>query len=75
MSTRAPLDRPEVCFLDLGDTLVRAHPAWAEVYAKVFPEFGMQMTRAEFDGAFAAAFAIGDASPMVRGAETRARIW
>ncbi len=49
-----------MCFLDLGDTLVRAHPSWAEVYARTFPEFGIDVSRAEFDQAFAAAFAEGE---------------
>lgn len=34
-------ERPEVCFLDLGDTLARAHPSWAAVYENVLHQFGL----------------------------------
>jgi HAD superfamily hydrolase (TIGR01549 family) len=32
---------PEVVFLDVGDTLVRAHPSWAAVYLAVLGDFGV----------------------------------
>jgi len=54
------LSRPDVVFLDLGDTLVRAHPSWAEVYARAFPEFGIDVPRADFERAFSDAFAEGE---------------
>jgi putative hydrolase of the HAD superfamily len=38
---------PEVVFLDVGDTLVRAHPSWAAVYLGVFAEFGIRVEEAE----------------------------
>jgi putative hydrolase of the HAD superfamily len=57
---RPPQPLPDVCFLDLGDTLVRAHPSWAEVYARAFPEFGIEASRADFDRAFSEAFAEGE---------------
>jgi putative hydrolase of the HAD superfamily len=34
---------PEVVFLDVGDTLVRAHPSWAAVYRSVLREFGIRV--------------------------------
>jgi putative hydrolase of the HAD superfamily len=54
------LPRPEVIFLDLGDTLVRAHPSWADVYARTFPEFGIDVTREDFHRAFQDVFAEGE---------------
>ncbi|MBA2487906.1 MAG: HAD-IA family hydrolase [Chloroflexi bacterium] len=41
------LPRPEVVFLDLGDTLIRAHPSWPAVYLSAFPRFGIQASEAE----------------------------
>jgi putative hydrolase of the HAD superfamily len=43
------LPRPDVIFLDLGDTLVRAHPSWADVYRSVFPRFGIEATSADLE--------------------------
>ncbi len=38
----APLDpRPSVVFLDIGDTLIRAHPSWSAVYRRVLAEHGV----------------------------------
>jgi REG-2-like HAD superfamily hydrolase len=34
---------PEVCFLDLGDTLLRAHPSWAAVYRQGLSEWGIDV--------------------------------
>jgi putative hydrolase of the HAD superfamily len=50
------LSRPEVVFLDVGDTLVRADPSWAEVYAIAFPEFGVRVSPDAFHRAMAEAF-------------------
>lgn len=57
MRTPAVLARPDVVFLDLGDTLVRVDPSWAAVYGSVFPEFGITVTDDAFHRAFAAVFA------------------
>lgn len=54
------LPRPEVVFLDLGDTLVRAHPSWADVYARAFPAFGIEVAREDFRRAFEDVFAEGE---------------
>lgn len=54
------MPRPEVVFLDLGDTLVRAHPSWADVYALTFPEFGIQIDPDAFHRAFEEVFAEGE---------------
>jgi putative hydrolase of the HAD superfamily len=43
--------RPEAVFLDLGDTLVRAHPSWASVYLSTFPEFGIEATEEQLEEA------------------------
>jgi REG-2-like HAD superfamily hydrolase len=37
------LSRPEVVFMDLGDTLLRAHPSWAGVYAQGLAERGIEV--------------------------------
>jgi putative hydrolase of the HAD superfamily len=57
MQPRSRLARPDVVFLDLGDTLVRVHPTWAAVYRTVFPEFGISVADDDFHQAFAAVFA------------------
>lgn len=53
-----PASRPEVIFLDLGDTLVRAHPSWAHVYRRVLADFGVSVEetalRAALDHTFGA---------------------
>lgn len=41
------LPRPEVLFLDVGDTLMRADPSWPAVYLSAFPHFGIQTTEVE----------------------------
>jgi putative hydrolase of the HAD superfamily len=42
--TQEPLNPPpDVVFLDVGDTLVRAHPSWAAVYLSVLEEFGIRV--------------------------------
>lgn len=60
MSPDPTLSRPEVIFLDLGDTLVRAHPSWADVYALTFPEFGIRVDPDDFHRAFEEVFAEGE---------------
>jgi putative hydrolase of the HAD superfamily len=35
--------RPQVVFLDVGDTLVRAHPSWAFVYRGVLAQHGIDV--------------------------------
>src|SRR5918999_1813095 len=42
---------PEAVFLDLGDTLVCAHPSWASVYLSTFPEFGIEATEEQIEEA------------------------
>jgi putative hydrolase of the HAD superfamily len=44
---------PDVVFLDVGDTLVRAHPSWSDVYALAFPGFGVEVSMDEFQRAVA----------------------
>ena len=56
---QSPVDRPEVVFLDLGDTLVKPDPSWAEVYATAFDQFDIAVAREDFERAFADAFAEG----------------
>jgi len=38
-----PALRPSVVFLDVGDTLVRAHPSWAGVYLRVLAAHGVHV--------------------------------
>ncbi len=47
---------PEVVFLDVGDTLVRADPSWADVYSSVFPEFDLTFSRDDFHRALSEVF-------------------
>jgi putative hydrolase of the HAD superfamily len=54
------VERPDVVFLDLGDTLVRAHPSWVEVYSQAFPDFGMRVAADDFERAFSEAFEEGE---------------
>ncbi len=48
--------RPSVVFLDLGDTLIRAHPSWSAVYRRVLAEHGVvveaEALRAALDQTF-----------------------
>ena len=34
--------RPRVVFLDVGDTLVRAHPSWAAIYRQGLADCGIE---------------------------------
>jgi len=43
--------RPDVIFLDVGDTLIRAHPSWAGVYRQGLLEFGIDIDEAELERA------------------------
>jgi putative hydrolase of the HAD superfamily len=43
--------RPEVIFLDVGDTLIRAHPSWAGVYRQSLREFGIELTEKDLERA------------------------
>jgi putative hydrolase of the HAD superfamily len=66
----ARLTPPDVVFLDLGDTLVRANPSWADVYQRTFPEFGISVTRDAFRSAFEQVFEEGeDEGPFEASAE------
>ncbi len=42
MTDTAPL-KPKVVFLDVGDTLVRAHPSWAAVYRQGLADCGIEI--------------------------------
>lgn len=46
------LHRPDVIFLDAGDTLIRADPSWAAVYLSAFRDFGIAVTEEELAVAF-----------------------
>jgi putative hydrolase of the HAD superfamily len=43
--------RPEVIFLDVGDTLIRAHPSWAGVYRQGLLEAGIDVTEKDLERA------------------------
>jgi len=43
--------RPEVVFLDVGDTLIRAHPSWAGVYRQGLLEAGIDITEKDLERA------------------------
>lgn len=45
------LARPEVVFLDVGDTLIRAHPSWAAIYRQGLREFGVEVTEKDLERA------------------------
>ena len=47
----ALIDRPEVLFLDVGDTLIRAHPSWAGVYRQGLLETGIDVAEADLERA------------------------
>ena len=48
---RTVLARPEVVFLDVGDTLIRAHPSWAGVYRQGLLEFGIDIAEKDLERA------------------------
>ncbi len=43
--------RPEVIFLDVGDTLIRAHPSWAGVYRQGLLESGIDISEKDLERA------------------------
>jgi putative hydrolase of the HAD superfamily len=43
--------RPEVLFLDVGDTLIRAHPSWAGVYRQGLLEAGFDVAEKDLERA------------------------
>ena len=43
--------RPEVVFLDVGDTLIRAHPSWAGVYRRGLLEAGIDVPEKDLEHA------------------------
>jgi putative hydrolase of the HAD superfamily len=43
--------RPEVLFLDVGDTLIRAHPSWAAVYRQGLLECGIDIAEKDLEHA------------------------
>lgn len=43
--------RPEVVFLDVGDTLIRAHPSWAGVYRQGLLEFDIDISDEDLEHA------------------------
>jgi len=45
------LERPEVLFLDVGDTLIRAHPSWAGVYRQGLLEAGIDVSEKDLERA------------------------
>ncbi|HTS14590.1 MAG TPA: HAD family hydrolase, partial [Candidatus Sulfotelmatobacter sp.] len=53
------IDRPELVTLDLGDTLIRPAPSWAEVYRAATVDAGVTVSRERLAAGFAAALAGG----------------
>jgi len=45
------LDRPDVIFLDVGDTLIRAHPSWAGVYRQGLLEADIDVSEKDLERA------------------------
>jgi putative hydrolase of the HAD superfamily len=43
--------RPDVVFLDVGDTLIRAHPSWAGVYRQGLLEGGIDLSEKDLERA------------------------
>jgi putative hydrolase of the HAD superfamily len=43
--------RPQVVFLDVGDTLIRAHPSWAGVYRQGLVEAGIDISEKDLERA------------------------
>jgi putative hydrolase of the HAD superfamily len=43
--------RPEVIFLDVGDTLIRAHPSWAGIYRQGLLESGIDISEKDLERA------------------------
>jgi putative hydrolase of the HAD superfamily len=51
LESRLRLPRPDVLFLDVGDTLIRAHPSWAGVYRSGLAEAGIEVAEDELETA------------------------
>ena len=51
MTQNAGPARPEVLFLDVGDTLIRAHPSWAGVYRQGLLEAGVDVAEKDLQRA------------------------
>jgi putative hydrolase of the HAD superfamily len=49
--TERHLSLPEVLFLDVGDTLIRAHPSWAGVYRQGLREAGIDVAEKDLERA------------------------
>jgi putative hydrolase of the HAD superfamily len=47
----ATLPRPDVIFLDVGDTLIRAHPSWAAVYRQGLLDEGIDVSEKDLERA------------------------
>jgi REG-2-like HAD superfamily hydrolase len=45
------MNRPKVLFLDVGDTLIRAHPSWAGVYRQGLLEAGVDISEKDLERA------------------------
>ena len=45
------MTRPDVLFLDVGDTLIRAHPSWAGVYRQGLLEAGIDVAEKDLERA------------------------
>ena len=43
--TTARLERPEVIFFDLGDTLIRPEPSWTDIYHQACRDWGLDIDR------------------------------
>lgn len=59
MTPAAALALPEVAFLDVGDTLIRAEPSWAAVYLEALRRHGIELGEEEL------ARALAEAGPWV----------
>lgn len=47
---------PTVVLFDVGDTMAKANPTWRDVYATVFPAYGIEASVEDFETAFRAAW-------------------
>ena len=45
------IPRPQVVFLDVGDTMIRAHPSWAAVYRLGLADFGVEVSEKDVERA------------------------
>ncbi len=49
--TEPPIAAPKVVFLDLGNTLIRAHPSWAGIYRQGLLECGIDIAEEDLERA------------------------